>query len=172
MGKPLPDNEFSVDAIKAPTSPPSTLPCPGAVEEESTYDRAERLSKLSPTAKHLHANEQLLTELRRSNDALASSHDKLAIDRDVLLTELANLRPRYAALQIAKRRTTLTVTLCTIAFTIGGCLISSPSYAAKFVTTADQIETVSNAIFGAGWGCVGVATLILVVTTVYGMFFD
>jgi hypothetical protein len=172
MSKQPPPPRLGLDAIARPAVAPSDVASPGAARELSKYAEATGLAKLTPKALHLHANLELIAELKRANEALAASHSALLSKHDAIGKELGELIPKYSSGRTARRRTAVTNLLGTAACTVGSGLVGCPEYIAKLVVTTSKVASVSTAVFGGGWGCIGLALVFMSVTTVCDLFFD
>ena len=167
-----PDRNRAVEAIAPPPVAPSDTPSETVKRETAEYEKASLLGRESPTVRHLHSNEQLIAELRKSNEYLAANHAEIKLNRDGLQSELDLLRPKHAALRRSNRINSVYGFMAAVVMTSGSGLVSSPSYLASRVAEKAKADSVGMAVFGGGWGLLAAGALMLLVITLSSLIFD
>lgn len=85
------EHNLQLDKIAPPPTEPSKEPDSKSQAEEATFSRVEKIAKLKLAARHMLAQEELISDLRSDKQSLASELNRVRSD-------LNDLRPRYDSL--------------------------------------------------------------------------
>ena len=143
---------LDLGAIKAPRAP-SKEPDERTREEEEHLEDARQVASLKPAERHMYAVERMVRHLEGENAGLASA-------RDNLQSQLDDLRPRYSALQQAKKNVTGASVLGTISLTAGGAALS---WAGMLLTDVSRYY-----MTGGGLALVVLGSLLLLLMYLWG----
>jgi len=134
----------NLDKIVPPLIAPGNSPeSEGVSAERDQYSHARVAASLTPTERYLHANQQVIDELRADRDRYRGKADTHSADLD-------DLRPRCAVLDHALKGINATLILGAVGTAAGGGIMSY----ATFVAATAQPRLAS---FGLGvllLGCV------------------